>query len=64
MQIQTRSFVVFLPSLVATTGILAQVSLSCLAVQAWTIMLLLLRLCGVKLIAYTDLVSRNARSKR
>jgi hypothetical protein len=61
MQIQRRSFVVFLQSLVATTGILAQASLSCLAVQAWTMMLLLLGLCGVELIAHTDLVSQNAR---
>jgi hypothetical protein len=64
MQIQRKSFVVFVQSLVATTGILAQVSLSCLAVQAWTmlLLLLLLGLCGVELIAHTDPVSQNALS--
>jgi hypothetical protein len=60
MQIQGRSFVLFLQSLVATTGILAQVSLGCLAVQAWTMLLLLLGLCGVELMSHTDLVSQNA----
>jgi uncharacterized membrane protein len=51
----------FLQSLVATTGILAQVSLSWLAVQACTmLLLLLLGLCGVELVSHTALVSQNA----
>jgi hypothetical protein len=51
----------FLQSLVATTGILAQVSLSWLAVQACTmLLLLLLGLCGVELASHTALVSQNA----
>jgi hypothetical protein len=52
--------VLFLQSLVATTGILAQVSLSRLAVQACTMLLLLLGLCGVELVSHAALVSQNA----
>jgi hypothetical protein len=52
--------VLSLQSLNATTGILAQVSLSWLAVQSCTMLLLLLGLCGVELVSHTALVSQNA----